>query len=432
MPSTKPANPEGELLVGGQALIEGVMMRSPGAYGVAVRRPDGSLALQRGKVASLARRHPVFKLPLLRGIGVLFQSLAIGIRALNFSAEQAIAAADGASADGASAAADGATAAPPAPPVVPAGVGGDDPSRQPRPETPETLAAGPLATAPDRPADRPTPDRSGWAVAGSMAFGLGLGVLVFLLLPLWLTQLAERHLFGPLSGLGFNLLDGGLRALFFLVYLYGISRLRDIHRVFMYHGAEHKVVFNYERRLPLSVENARAQSRLHPRCGTSFLLFVLLVSILVFALIPKSAPFLVKFGGRLLLVPVIAGLSYEVLRLTARRRAAPLFAALVFPGLMLQKITTQEPTDDMLEVAIVALEEALREDGLLPEAPPGAAPGAPAVPETLATSEAREEAPVLAVLPVAVLPMPAAPTVLAVPAVPTVLGVLAAWLEIPS
>jgi uncharacterized protein YqhQ len=318
MPSPQPvpapaaAAREAELLVGGQALLEGVMMRSPGAYGVAVRRPDGTLALDRGKVASLASRYPAFKLPLLRGIGVLFQSLAIGIRALNFSAEQAIAAA--------------------------------------APAEPEAPAA---------------PDRSSWAVAGSMAVGLGLGAVVFLLLPLWLTQLSERHLFGPLSGLGFNLLDGGLRALFFLAYLFGISRLRDIHRVFMYHGAEHKVVFNYERRLPLTVANARAQSRLHPRCGTSFLLFVLLVSILVFALIPKTAPFLVKFGGRLLLVPAIAGLSYELLRLTARRRTAPLFAALVFPGLMLQKITTQEPTDDMLEVAIVALEEALREDGLI-------------------------------------------------------------------
>ncbi|HVR07814.1 MAG TPA: DUF1385 domain-containing protein [Thermoanaerobaculia bacterium] len=345
MPSSKPANPDSELLVGGQALIEGVMMRSPGAFGVAVRRPDGTLALQRGKVASLAKRYPVFKLPLLRGIAVLFQSLAIGIRALNFSAEQAIAAAEGVkpSPEGAKPASDGADASSEAAPA---------------------LAQAPLM------AQAQAPDRSGWAVAGSMAIGLGLGVAVFLLLPLWLTQLAERHLFGPLSGLGFNLLDGGLRALFFLGYLYGISRFRDIHRVFMYHGAEHKVVFNYERRLPLTVENARAQSRLHPRCGTSFLLFVLLVSILVFALIPKTAPFLVKFGGRLLLVPVIAGLSYEVLRLTARRRAAPLFAALVFPGLMLQKITTQEPTDDMLEVAIVALEEALREDGLLPEAPP--------------------------------------------------------------
>jgi uncharacterized protein YqhQ len=399
MPSTQTANPEAELLVGGQALIEGVMMRSPGAYGVAVRRPDGSLALQRGKVSSLARRYPVFKLPLLRGIGVLFQSLAIGIRALNFSAEQAIAAAE---------AADGAVPAVRADPAIPAAGGAGAPARQQSPEQPAPTAAAAATpadgdrSAPERSApNRPAPDRSGWAVAGSMAFGLALGVLVFLLLPLWLTQLAERHLFGPLSGLGFNLLDGGLRALFFLAYLYGISRFRDIHRVFMYHGAEHKVVFNYERRLPLSVENARAQSRLHPRCGTSFLLFVLLVSILVFALIPKTAPFLFKFGGRILLVPVIAGLSYEVLRLTARRRAAPLFAALVFPGLMLQKITTQEPTDDMLEVAIVALEEALREDGLLPEAPPGAARGAAAVPETAAAAsaaEAREEAPVLVTL----------------------------------
>jgi len=387
MPSSKPANPDSELLVGGQALIEGVMMRSPGAFGVAVRRPDGTLALQRGKVASLAKRYPVFKLPLLRGIAVLFQSLAIGIRALNFSAEQAIAAAEGekASSDGAKPASQGAK--PSSESAKPASQGGKPSSEsaksategaklssedtKPSPDDAKhsSEAAPALAQAP-RMAQAPAPDRSGWAVAGSMAIGLGLGVAVFLLLPLWLTQLAERHLFGPLSGLGFNLLDGGLRALFFLGYLYGISRFRDIHRVFMYHGAEHKVVFNYERRLPLTVENARAQSRLHPRCGTSFLLFVLLVSILVFALIPKTAPFLVKFGGRLLLVPAIAGLSYEVLRLTARRRAAPLFAALVFPGLMLQKITTQEPTDDMLEVAIVALEEALREDGLLPEAPP--------------------------------------------------------------
>jgi uncharacterized protein YqhQ len=368
MPSSKSVNPDSELLVGGQALIEGVMMRSPGAFGVAVRRPDGTLALQRGKVASLAKRYPAFKLPVLRGIGVLFQSLAIGIRALNFSAEQAIAAAEGGKATG-SGDGGGTPAAPLGSPAAPR------PSAAPSSSTAPGLSTGPQALVPT-PAEPPAPDRSGWAVAGSMAFGLGLGVVVFLLLPLWLTQLAERHLFGPLSGLGFNLLDGGLRALFFLGYLYGISRFRDIHRVFMYHGAEHKVVFNYERRLPLTVENARVQSRLHPRCGTSFLLFVLLVSILVFALIPKTAPFLIKFGGRLLLVPVIAGLSYEVLRLTARRRAAPLFAALVFPGLMLQKITTQEPTDDMLEVAIVALEEALREDGLLPEAPPAPAPRA--------------------------------------------------------
>ena len=310
-------SPERELLVGGQALIEGVLMRSPGAWGVAVRRPDGSLALQRGKVTPLGRRWPVVKLPIVRGVAVLFQSLALGIRALNFSASQAM------------------------------------------PEEVQKKEAG-------------KSDLSGWAIASSMAVGLGLGIAVFLLLPLWLTQLAERFVFGPLSGVAFNLLDGGLRGLFFLAYIWLISQMKDIHRVFMYHGAEHKVVFAYENQGPLSVETARRQSRLHPRCGTSFLLFVLLVSIVLFAFIPKTAPFLVKFGGRLLLMPLVAGLSYEVLRLTAKLRALPLFSLMVAPGLALQRITTQEPTDDMLEVAIVALEEALREDGLLPEAPTAA------------------------------------------------------------
>jgi uncharacterized protein YqhQ len=360
---SEPGTTENELLVGGQALIEGVMMRAPGAYGVAVRRPDGSIAIQRAKVASLARRYPVFKWPLLRGIAVLFQSLALGIRALNFSAATALgedepgeASREGAaggeasreSAGGAGASREGAGG-------PEASAGGAEASRE-----------GAGGAKPSKPAK--SAGSTGWALAGSMAVGLGLGAVVFLLLPLWLTQLGERHLFGPLGSVAFNLVDGGLRALFFLAYLAAISRFKDIHRVFMYHGAEHKVVFVHEKQLPLTVESARRQSRLHPRCGTSFLLFVLLISILVFALIPKSAPFAVKFGGRLLLVPLVAGVSYEVLRLTARRRAAPLFAALVFPGLMLQKITTQEPTDDMLEVAIVALEEALREDGRLPEA----------------------------------------------------------------
>jgi uncharacterized protein YqhQ len=309
-PTASPA--ESELLVGGQALIEGVMMRSPGAYGIAVRRPDGTMALRRGKVFPLGRKYPFLKLPVLRGVAVLFQSLFLGIQALNFSA-------------------------------LAAGV-----------ESPEEAAK--------------KKDASGWAVAGSMAMGLGLGVVVFLLAPLWLTQLAEKYLFGTMPNLAFNLFDGALRGIFFLSYIVAISRMKDIHRVFQYHGAEHKVVFAWEAQGPLTVDAARGQSRLHPRCGTSFLLFVLLVSIVLFALIPKSAPFLVKFGGRLVLVPFIAGLSYEVLRFTAKKAGSPVFALLVAPGLMLQKITTQEPTDDMLAVAIAALEEALREDGLMPEA----------------------------------------------------------------
>jgi uncharacterized protein YqhQ len=324
-----------ELLVGGQALIEGVLMRSPGAYGIAVRRPDGSLAVRRGKVPPLGKRYPFLKLPLLRGTAVLFQSLFLGIQALNFSALEAAVA--------------------PANPASPEDTGGE--SRK--------------------------PEASGWAVAGSMAMGLGLGVVVFLLVPLWLTELAQRFVFGEMPSLAFNLFDGALRGLFFLAYIVAISRMDDIHRVFQYHGAEHKVVFAWESRGPLSVDHARVQSRLHPRCGTSFLLFVLLVSIVLFALIPKTAPFLAKFGGRLLLVPLIAGISYEVLRLTAKRADSPLFGLLVAPGLMLQRITTQEPTDDMLAVAIAALEEALREDGLLPQeavvAREGASAEAPAL-----------------------------------------------------
>jgi uncharacterized protein YqhQ len=304
--------PETELLVGGQALIEGVLMRSPGAYGIAVRRPDGSLALQRGKVSSIAKRWPVLKQPILRGVAVLFQSLFLGIQALNFSALEA---------------------------------GTEEPKDGDKKQ-----------------------DASKWAVAGSMAVGLGLGVVIFLLVPLWLTELAQTYVFGEMHSLAFNLFDGLLRGIFFLAYIAAISRMDDIHRVFQYHGAEHKVVFAWESRRGLTVENARVQSRLHPRCGTSFLLFVLLVSIVLFALIPKTAPFLVKFGGRLVLVPLIAGLSYEVLRLTAKRSSSPIFRVLVAPGLALQRITTQEPTDDMLEVAIVALQEALREDGMLPEA----------------------------------------------------------------
>ena len=320
--TTNPPPADKELLVGGQALIEGVLMRSPGAWGVAVRRPDGTIALDSGAYVAWASIHPWLKLPILRGIGVLFQSLALGIRSLNFSATQAIA-------------------------------------EEPKPGAEPGTAAPQAEKA----------DSSNWAIAGSMAIGLGLGIAVFLLLPLALTHLFDQHV-RHMSSLGFNLFDGALRAIFFLAYIVGISRFKDIHRVFMYHGAEHKVVFAHEARGPLTVELARRQSRLHPRCGTSFLLFVLLVSILLFALIPKTAPFAAKLGGRLLLVPVIAGVSYEVLQLTARKRAAPIFAAMVWPGLMLQKITTQEPTDDMLEVAIAALEAALA----VPVPAPGAQP----------------------------------------------------------
>ncbi|MGE5234008.1 MAG: DUF1385 domain-containing protein [Acidobacteriota bacterium] len=329
--SASPANPDlpnAEILVGGQALLEGVMMRTPGGYGVAVRRPDGSLALERGTVIPLGRRFPALKLPLLRGVAVLGQSLAIGLRALNFSAAVLT-------------------------------------------EEPAAPAAAPQSAAPQ-------PRRgAGWLGALSTTLAIALGLGIFLFLPLWLTELAEAHGLGPMSSLVFNLCEGTLRAVFFLAYLLLIARLPDIHRVFMYHGAEHKVVFAQEAGGPLTVEGARRQSRLHPRCGTSFLLFVLLLSIFVFALVPRSLPLPAKFAGRLLLLPVLAGLSYEILRWTARRARSPLFRVLVWPGLQLQRITTQEPSDDMLEVAIAALQESwsAERDAAAPALAPAAAAG---------------------------------------------------------
>jgi len=323
MREPKPQTTTGaEILVGGQALLEGVMMRTPAGYGVAVRRADGTLATERAAMPSLLRRLPLLRLPLLRGVAVLGQSLALGLRALNFSANVLM-------------------------------------SEQPDGDAPPA---------------KPTP---GWVGAASSAVAVAAGLAIFLLLPLWLTQRMETLWFGHLSSLAFNLIDGAWRGLFFLAYLLAISRLPDIHRVFMYHGAEHKVVFLQESGEPLTVENARRMSRLHPRCGTSFLLFVLLVSIVVFALIPRDWPLLAKFGARIALLPVLMGVSYEVLRLTAKRRAAPLFAALVWPGLMLQRITTQEPTDDMLEVALAALAEAWAAEAELAAAPREPAVAAP-------------------------------------------------------
>lgn len=323
-PTTQPTATDDEILVGGQALIEGVLMRSPKGYGIAVRRPDGEIVLSSGKVAPLARRWRFLRLPLLRGLVVLGRSLALGIRALNYSAAQQM-------------------------------------EEEPHPEE--------------------SSQGSKWALAGSIVVGLGLGVALFVLLPLWLSQLLDHWSAGGLSSLGFNLIDGAFRAILFFVYLFAISRFPDIQRVFMYHGAEHKTVFAHETGNELTVELARNQSRFHPRCGTSFLLFVLILSIFSFALIPKSEPFLIKSGARLVLLPLLAGLSYELLRWTAAHRARPLFKLLVAPGLLLQKITTREPSDDMLEVAIAALNAALAAENAEAEA---ASPApAPAEPEAL-------------------------------------------------
>ena len=291
-----------DMLIGGQAVIEGVMMRSLTGYSVAVRQPDGGVAIRKDKLASITAQYPFLKLPVLRGSVVLIQSLILGIRALNYSAS-----------------------------VASEGEEGE-------------------------------PEMSNWAVAGSMTLAGLMGLGVFILAPLGITN-AIRHFFAPHMGnFTYNAIDGVLRALFFFVYILSISFMEEIRRVFQYHGAEHKTVYTFEANEELTVENARTKSTLHPRCGTSFLMFVMAISILVFSLVPSTVPFLVKFAARVVLIPLIAGLAYEIIRFSARHLSNPVCRVMTRPGMWLQKITTKEPDDKQLEIAITALKEALRYD----------------------------------------------------------------------
>lgn len=287
--------------VGGQAVLEGVMMRAPRSMAIAVRRPSGEIAVRREEVIPLSERFPVLKLPILRGAAALFSSLIIGINALNFSANEALE------------------------------------------------------------EEGEKKELSSWAIGGTMAVAFGFGIVLFFILPLYLTKLLIPVI-GD-SNIVFNLVDGVIRVAVFLLYIWSISRMRDIQRVFQYHGAEHKTIFAFEAGEELTAGNVRRYSRLHPRCGTSFLLIVMLVSILVFSLIPKLWPFYLKAGSRIVLLPLIAGISYEFLKWSARNDQAPLVKLIIAPGLALQRLTTREPDDSQLEVAIRSMEEALEVNG---------------------------------------------------------------------
>ncbi|MGN6184075.1 MAG: DUF1385 domain-containing protein [Thermoanaerobaculia bacterium] len=296
-----------DMLIGGQAVIEGVMMRSLTGYTVAVRQPDGGVALRKDKLTSVTTKYPFLKTPVLRGSVVLIQSLILGMRALNYSASVASEGEDG------------------------------------------------------------EPEMSNWAIASSMGIALVLGVGLFILAPLGITNLIRHYLLPDMGNVLYNAIDGVIRAVFFFVYIASISLMDEIKRVFQYHGAEHKTVYTFEANEELTVENARVKSTLHPRCGTSFLMFVMAISILVFSLIPSTAPFAVKFGARVVLIPIIAGLAYEIIRFSARHLTNPVCKVLIRPGLWLQRITTKEPDDKQLEIALIALKEALLYDAVEPE-----------------------------------------------------------------
>jgi uncharacterized protein YqhQ len=293
-----------ETLVGGQAVMEGVMMRAPHSYCVAVRKPSGEIVTEEEQIARMSEKYPIFKLPVFRGLGTLYQALKLGGRALRFSANAAL----------------------------------DDPKFQkPGQEAPKEMPA--------------------YALAAPILFSLVFFIFMYKFVPLYAaTKLAA--VYPVLEGrVAFNVVDGLIRLVILLALLYSLSRTKDIRRVFAYHGAEHKVVFNYESGQPVTVENAQKFSTFHPRCGTSFLFVVFVMAMPIYAVIPVDA-FAMKLLIRVLLIPVIAGLSYELIRFAAKRRGSFL-ALMTAPGLWMQRITTKPPADDQTAVAIHALEGAM-------------------------------------------------------------------------
>ena len=324
---------EDQIIIGGQAVIEGVMMRAPHGYAVAVRKKNGEVVTSGARLPVLSDKYPLLKLPILRGAAVLIQSLAIGIKALNFSANVSFA------------------------------------------ETEAESGSEPMSAAPG----------STSAAVWPIAFAAVVNVALFILLPLLLTNIVFVYLgsgaiqahsasgkwyadawawlgaaLKPIRpSVSFNLVDGLIRMSFFLAMIWGMSRQRDIRRVFEYHGAEHKTVYTWEAGEALTVENARAKRRQHPRCGTSFLMVVMLVAIMAFSLV-KFDSLALNFLTRILLMPVVAGVSYEIIRASAMSRSQWFLSTITRPGLWLQNITTKEPDDGQLEVAIIALKESLK------------------------------------------------------------------------
>jgi uncharacterized protein YqhQ len=378
---------------GGQALIEGVLMRGRNALAVALRHPDGSIvwATERLDLGLRARR--ALKMPFLRGLVLLYDTLVTGTRWLVRSATiQALeeGSEGGSGGGGTRGAANGVSGSAMsvlrtvllAPMAWIAGAASDGPYSDPDP-----TASGPSA-ATDQPGPSPShvyqapageapageaPAGEGLgkgytvAVGGMLLLSLVLGVGLFFLLPLLLAQATVGRVN---QGFGLQLAEGVIRIVIFIGYLVLVGRAADVRRTFQYHGAEHMSIHTLEGGDPLTVEAARKYPTAHPRCGTEFLVVVLLVSILAFAVI-GSLPPLMLVASRVLLVPVIAAVSYEILQLGARHRSHALVRWLWSPGIWVQMITTRQPTDDMIEVAIVSLQRALEADGA--EIPAGSA-----------------------------------------------------------
>ncbi|MDP6991126.1 MAG: DUF1385 domain-containing protein [Candidatus Marinimicrobia bacterium] len=293
------------ILVGGQAVIEGVMMRVPGAYATAVRDPKGKVHVDRHDFTSIAERSNLWNKPIFRGMAGLFEAMKMGMATLNWSADIAM---------------------------------------------------------PEEKDKKPNPIMEFL----STVFAIGLAITLFMIAPMWITTTlldVERE------AVAFNMVSGGFRITFFILYLLLISLMKDVKRLFQYHGAEHRVVYNFESGKDVDVSNAQSFPTQHPRCGTSFMFIVLLSAIIVFSVIDTiimsitghiSLP--VRLMVHLPMIPFVAGVSYEVIKITARKGDSLIFRMLRAPGLWLQNITTKQPEDDMIEVAITALKEAFGDD----------------------------------------------------------------------
>ncbi len=352
-----------DLIVGGQAVMEGVMMRTPTAFAIACRRADGTIVSTSEVLPKWSDQHKWLNLPVLRGGATLIQSMALGIKALNFSAEVAH---------------------------------GDAEAQEEKVkvnnfETVPALVDGTMdenftkarvkVTMPEKTTAKKPAQAAG--AVGSIVFALFFNALLFVAAPLlltnilfialgwaqspvlssdaawWQTALAYVWEIKPTSWIAFNLVDGLVRMLFFITMIFSMSYMKDIRRIFEYHGAEHKTVFTWEKDLDLTAANAKLQKRQHPRCGTSFLMVVMLVAIVLFSVIKFDALWL-NLLVRVALMPVVAGLSYEIIRYAAKKESSAIFKFMTLPGIWLQNITTQEPDKEQLEVAIKALQESLK------------------------------------------------------------------------
>ena len=342
-----------EVLVGGQAVLEGVMMKMPRSWAVTVRRGDGSLVSRDGDFTPWSERWPILKLPILRGPAILGQMMQLGMRSL-FFATDVLAAEEKAAGRAPGVAKTTLTLGSLL--VLQAVADGPDGSEA----DPESRAPAPSnAGAEPRPASAEPPLEKGMSkaeLALSLGVALVLFVLVFKMLPLGLAMLAGKVFPILKAPLAESLISGIALAGVFVAYLFILSRFPDMKRLFMYHGAEHEMVHVHEKKLAWTPGNASLQSTRHPRCGTSFLFFVVLTSIVVWSLFPIQAGFLPKIGLRLALLPVVMGLSFELIRLSARHRDNWFFKALMAPGLWSQGITTKKPDDSMREVSIRSLE----------------------------------------------------------------------------